>query len=94
MNDLINKITLGDCLEAMKRIPDKSVDLVLTDPPYNMGVKNEAWDKYRNLTPLEWERLQTLPEGYTSVLPKTKRCEVIGDAWTVDVIVHILKGLK
>ena len=32
-----NKIYCGDCLEIMKQIPDKSIDLVLTDPPY--GVK-------------------------------------------------------
>jgi DNA modification methylase len=31
---------LGDCLEVMKQIPDKSVDLVLTDPPYNIARKN------------------------------------------------------
>ena len=33
-DDYINKIICGDCLEVMKGIPDKSVDLVLTDPPY------------------------------------------------------------
>jgi len=32
--DFINKVICGDCLEVMKEIPDKSVDLVLTDPPY------------------------------------------------------------
>lgn len=31
---------LGDCLEVMKQIPDKSVDLVLTDPPYNIARDN------------------------------------------------------
>jgi DNA modification methylase len=31
---------LGDCLEVMKSIDDKSVDLVLTDPPYNIAKKN------------------------------------------------------
>ena len=43
----------GDCLELMKQIPDGSVDLVLTDPPYNIGVTTNvsgkavvnAWDK-------------------------------------------------
>ena len=30
-------LRLGDCLEVMKTIPDKSVDLVVTSPPYNMG---------------------------------------------------------
>ena len=29
----------GDCLEVMKHIPDKSVDMVLTDPPYGMKLK-------------------------------------------------------
>jgi len=31
----INKIICGDCLEVMKDFPDKSIDLILTDPPYN-----------------------------------------------------------
>jgi adenine-specific DNA-methyltransferase len=34
----------GDCLELMKRIPDNSIDLIATDPPY-FKVKNEAWDR-------------------------------------------------
>jgi len=34
--DFINKIIQGDCLEIMKQIPDKSIDLVLTDPPYGI----------------------------------------------------------
>ena len=37
-DDFINKIICGDCLEVMKEIPDKSVDLVLTDPPYNINL--------------------------------------------------------
>jgi site-specific DNA-methyltransferase (adenine-specific) len=37
-DDFINKIICGDCLEVMKGIPDKSVDLVLTDPPYSTPV--------------------------------------------------------
>lgn len=35
-------LRLGDCLEIMKTIPDKSVDLVLTDPPY--GINKAEWD--------------------------------------------------
>ena len=41
----------GDCLEIMKSIPDGSIELVLTDPPYNMG-KSKEWDKIPNYT--EW----------------------------------------
>ena len=35
------KLILGDCLEEMKKIPDKSIDLVLTDPPYGIGMDNQ-----------------------------------------------------
>jgi site-specific DNA-methyltransferase (adenine-specific) len=37
-NDFINKIIQGDCLEVMKELPDKSIDLILTDPPYGINV--------------------------------------------------------
>lgn len=44
----------------------------------------------RKLTPLEYERLQTLPEGYTEGICDTARYSAIGNGWTVDVIAHIL----
>lgn len=48
---------------------------------------------YRILTPLECERLQTVPEGYTEGVSKTQRYRMLGNGWTVDVIAHILKGI-
>lgn len=47
--------------------------------------------RYMNQT--ELERCMTLPDGYTSVLSRNKAAGVLGDAWTVDVIAHIFKGL-
>jgi len=50
-----------DCLEGMKRIPDKSIDLIVTDPPYNIG--KAKWDKINNYIEWmgtifkEWERI-------------------------------------
>ena len=38
------KLYHGDCLEVMKNIPDKTIDLVLIDPPYNIG--KDKWDKW------------------------------------------------
>lgn len=38
----INQIIHGDCLEVMKTFPDKSVDCVVTDPPYNTGMKENT----------------------------------------------------
>jgi site-specific DNA-cytosine methylase len=46
------------------------------------------------LTSIEAERLQTLPEGYTSCISEGKAFKAIGNGWTVDVIAHIFKGLK
>lgn len=48
----------------------------------------------RRLTPLECERLQTLPDNYTSGVSDTSRYKCIGNGWTVDVIAHILSHLK
>ena len=50
-------------------------------------------DWYRKLTPLECERLQTLPDNYTQGLSKTQRYKTIGNGWTIDVITHIFKGI-
>lgn len=48
----------------------------------------------RKLTPIEAERLQTLPDNYTFGISNTQRYKCIGNGWTVDVIAHILKNLK
>lgn len=48
----------------------------------------------RKLTPIEAERLQTLPDNYTEGISKEQRYKCIGNGWTVDVISHILKGVS
>ena len=48
----------------------------------------------RKLTPVEAERLQTLPDNYTAGISNTQRYKCIGNGWTVDVIAHVLGGLK
>lgn len=54
MNNLINKIINADCIDILKKLPDKSVDLVLTDPPYrnskdNAPTKDMRTNGYINL---------------------------------------------
>lgn len=48
----------------------------------------------RKLTPIECERLQTLPDGYTEGVSNTQRYKAIGNGWTVDVIAHIFSFLE
>lgn len=54
--------------------------------------------KIRRLTPIEFERLQTLPDNYTYLtghkFEDSKRYKAIGNGWTVDVISHIVKHLR
>jgi site-specific DNA-methyltransferase (adenine-specific) len=67
------ELYLGDCLEYMKSMPDKSVDAVITDPPYNgdldYGIYNDTrtWDDYiewLKLTIVESERVSNGPVLY------------------------------
>lgn len=48
----------------------------------------------RKITPIECERLQTLPDNYTEGISDTQRYKSLGNGWTVDVISHILKNIK
>lgn len=57
------------------------------------------WDSvsnchYRKLTPIECERLQTLPDNWTDCISNTQRYKSIGNGWTIDVIAHILKCME
>lgn len=47
----------------------------------------------RKLMPIEYERLQNLPDGYSDCVADSHRYTAIGNAWTVDVIAHIFTGL-
>lgn len=51
-------------------------------------------DTVRKLSIIEAERAQTLADGYTEGVPVSHRYKAIGNGWTVDVIAHILTGLK
>ena len=47
----------------------------------------------RKLTPVECERLQTVPDNYTDGVSDTQRYKMLGNGWTIDVITHILKNI-
>lgn len=49
---------------------------------------------FRKFTPLECERLQTLPDNYTQGISNTQRYRSIGNGWTVDIIKHILQNIS
>ena len=59
------------------------------------GIIDENYN-IREFTPIEAERLQTLPDNYTLIdgIKNKQRYEAIGNGWTIDVIAHIFNGLK
>ena len=69
---------------------DDKTNCLTTVTKDSILVENMSW---RKLTPLECERLQTVPDGYTEGVSNTQRYKMLGNGWTVDVIAHILKGL-
>jgi DNA (cytosine-5)-methyltransferase 3A len=66
---------------------DDKTNCLTTVQKDNVVVQGMTW---RKLTPVECERLQTLPDNYTEGVSKTQRYKMIGNGWTVDVIAHIL----
>jgi DNA-cytosine methyltransferase len=66
--------------------------LVTVDSFLNWVIDSEFY--VRKLTPVEAERLQTVPDNYTSSVSDTQRYKMLGNGWTVDVIAHILNKIQ
>ncbi len=86
------------CVDGNGRIDSEKTG-TLTQRYYK-GVENYGSNpflltnhKFRKLTPIECERLQTVPENYTYCVSDTQRYKMLGNGWTVDVITHILKNI-
>lgn len=69
-------------VDGIISIKDKQYPIKLADGFYII----------RKLTPVECERLQTLPDGYTRAVSDAQRYKGLGNGWTAEVIIHILNG--
>lgn len=76
----------------------RSKDIKMNTVPASGGDKNNIYlgdCQYRKIHPIEAERLQTLPDNYTSCIKSnTKRIGLCENGWTVDVIAYILSFIK
>lgn len=83
-NKLINT-EKSECLMARdyKGIPGKQNFTMAFDKKHNL----------RKLTPIEYERLQTVPDNYTKAVSNSQRYKMLGNGWTVDVIAHIFQNM-
>ena len=81
------------CIDVYnKRYKKDRKSPTLTHPCHN-SLRLLQDGKFRKLTPIECERLQTVPDGYTEGVSDTHRYAMLGNGWTVDVIAHIFKNL-
>jgi site-specific DNA-cytosine methylase len=62
----------------------------LKDPRHNDRALFDG-SRIRRLTPIECERLQTVAENYTNHVSDSQRYKMLGNGWTIEVIIHILK---
>jgi DNA-cytosine methyltransferase len=108
--DYNKDVPITQCLQV-KHNSDKSGTLTTVEKD-NVLSENEPGrypnayeDKklvWRKLTPLECERLQTVPDGYSLVLDDngkqlvsdSQRYKMLGNGWTIDVITHIMKNME
>jgi len=76
-------------LELRKDSKSNSVTSVQKD---NVLTQNEVY--WRKLTPLECERLQTVPDNYTNHVSNSQRFRMLGNGWTIETITHIFKNMQ
>ena len=82
-SDWLDAIVCGDCLNVLSELPDKSVDVTITDPPY--GTTNFGWDKAQDWQAW-WKQIKRVTRGrviLTAALP-----------FTVDVINSNREGFR
>ena len=56
----LNKIYQGDCIEELKKLPENSVDAIITDPPYGLEFMGKEFDTFRN----KWKDFDDIPEEW------------------------------
>lgn len=80
----------GKCKTLSAGVGIKGNGIGSSNAPKIESMNAEGW---RKLSPLECERLQTVPDNYTDCVSDTQRYKMLGNGWTVDVIVHIFGSL-
>lgn len=90
IENYINKVIQGDCLEVMKQMPDKCVDLVLTDPPYGInadkgvggGSKRGAVNKFEG----EWDSSIPEKEYFDEIFRVSKHQVIFGGNYMTEFL--------
>jgi len=82
----------GKTKQMLELRKDDKTNTLTTVQKDNVVVDQEM--RWRKLTPLECERLQTVADNYTAGVSDTQRYKMLGNGWTIDVISHILRNME
>lgn len=99
IENMIGNIYNEDCLETMKRMPDKSVDLILTDPPYGINVSKQGWHTYdcsfgggkgtkkeRKYIDKDWDEKIPSKEIFNEIMRISKHQIIFGGNYFIDYL--------
>ena len=86
----MNKLIRGDCLSFLKSLPDKSIDLLCTDPPYGLGIAKSGkfWDS--RFTPKKWDT-QIPSKEYFDEMIRVSKHQII---WGGNHFTHFLPASR
>jgi site-specific DNA-cytosine methylase len=102
-SNTVSSVTKDSLVALVQRPRGKNKGAITELDDKTPTITPSAWEQnhhlvkglhYRKLTPLECERLQTLPDNYTEGVSNTQRYKMIGNGWTIAVITHILNNIK
>jgi site-specific DNA-methyltransferase (adenine-specific) len=84
----VNHLIHGDCIESLRQMPDKSVSLILTDPPYGLNIARggQVGGNGRAFTPKTWDKCPPAQEYFDEMLRVSKH-QVI---WGGNMFSHLL----
>jgi len=92
MNEFLNKIIHADCMDILKQLPDKSVDLVLTDPPYGINIaKNgkiggENCCTATNYIKKDWDNVIPKREIFDEIFRVSKNQIIFGGNYFIEYL--------
>jgi site-specific DNA-methyltransferase (adenine-specific) len=86
MEKYLNKVIQGDCLEVMKDMPDKSVDLVLTDPPYGIRADSHPIKSKFRYGKTNWDNERPKKEIFDEIFRISKNQIIWGGNYFTDFL--------
>lgn len=96
IDQLQNRIICADCLDILKQLPDKCIDLVLTDPPYGIGASSKSFMRCGtqtgkskaisglNYKPSEWDNKTPDKEVFDEIMRVSKNAIIFGGNYFIE----------